>query len=109
MKTANLGEMKGGWFVGNFEPSLIKTNDVEVAIKSYKKDDYEEAHYHKIATELTVVIYGKVKMFDRIFETGDIIVVEPNDATDFTALEDTVCGVVKYPGANNDKYLVKEN
>ena len=32
---SNLSEMKLGWFVGNFEPSLYKTNDVEVAIKSY--------------------------------------------------------------------------
>ena len=42
MKTAKLEDMVKGWFVGNFEPSLLKTNDVEVAVKSYKKGDYEE-------------------------------------------------------------------
>ena len=31
--------------------------------------------------------------------------MEPGEATDFEALEDTSCTVVKYPGANNDKYL----
>ena len=36
---------------------------------------------------------------------GDIVVMEPNEATDFEALEDnTVNVVVKLPGANNDKY-----
>ena len=108
MKTAKLADMFKGWFVGNFEPTIYRTNDVEVAIKEYSAGDYEEAHYHKIATEITVIQSGRVKMFDKIFNSGDIIVVEPNDATDFTALEDTVTIVVKIPGANNDKYLVKE-
>lgn len=107
MKVENLAAMKGGWFVGNFEPSIIKTNDVEVAVKIYKKGDYEQAHYHKIATELTVIVSGRVKMFHTEFEKGQIIVVEPEDITDFEALEDTVCAVVKYPGANHDKYFAE--
>ena len=48
MKVAKLDDMIKGWFVGNFEPTLLKTNDVEVAVKRYKKGDYEDRHYHKI-------------------------------------------------------------
>lgn len=110
MKTAKLEEMIKGWFVGNFEPSLLKTNDVEVAVKEYKKGDYEERHYHKIATEITVIISGHVRMNGIEYSKGDIIVIEPGEATDFEALEDSVSTVVKYPGANNDKYVgVPEN
>ena len=105
MKVEKLTEMKSGWFVGNFEPTVIKTNKVEAAVKRYHKGDYEQAHYHKIATELTVVLFGKVIMFSQEFNKGDIIVVEPGDVTDFEALEDTVCTVIKYPGAENDKYF----
>ena len=106
MRTARLEDMVKGWFVGNFEPSLIKTNDVEVAVKSYNKGDYEEKHYHKIATELTVIIQGRVKMNGVEYKKGDIIVMEPMEATDFECLEDGTQNVdVKYPGANNDKYL----
>ena len=36
MKTAKIADMKRGWFIGNFEPSLFKTNDVEVAVKQYR-------------------------------------------------------------------------
>ena len=108
MKTAKLADMIKGWFVGNFDPTIYRTNDVEVAIKEYSLGEYESAHYHKIATEITVIQRGRVKMFDQIFNTGDIIVVEPNEATDFEALEDSVTVVVKIPGANNDKYLVEE-
>lgn len=105
MKSANISEMTKGWFIGNFEPSLFKTNDVEVAFKSYRKGDTEKKHYHKIATEYTVVISGKVKMFDRVWNKGDIIVAEPYDSTAFEALEDCENIVVKIPGVNNDKYL----
>ncbi len=105
MKVAKLDDMIKGWFVGNFEPSLINTNDVEVAVKEYNKGDSEEKHYHKIATEITVIVSGKVKMNGIEYSKGDIIVTEPNEATDFVALEDTVNTVVKFPGANDDKYL----
>lgn len=105
MKVSKLDDMTKGWFVGNFEPTLYKTNDVEVAVKRYKKGDTEEKHYHKIATEITAVVEGKVKMFDQVFEAGTVIVVEPGEETAFEALEDTINAVVKIPGANNDKYI----
>jgi quercetin dioxygenase-like cupin family protein len=108
MKVDKLDRMVKGWFVGNFEPTVIKTNDVEVAVKKYKAGDYESAHYHKIATEITVIISGEVEMNGKKFIEGDIIVIEPNEPTDFRVLKDTITAVVKYPGANNDKYLVGE-
>lgn len=108
MKIARIEEMTKGWFIGNFEPSLLKTNAVEVALKKYKKGDYEKAHYHKISTEFTVIVSGRVRMNGKEYIEGDIIVIEPNDSTDFEALEDnTVNVVVKIPGANDDKYLTK--
>ncbi len=106
MKIANLKDMKNGWFVGNFEPTILKTNDVEVAVKSYKKGDKEKAHYHKIATEITVITKGSVKMFDKVWNKDDIIIVEPGDITSFEAIEDSENVVVKIPGANNDKYEI---
>jgi quercetin dioxygenase-like cupin family protein len=105
MKTAKLEDMIKGWFVGNFEPSLLKTNNVEVAVKEYKKGDFENRHYHKIATEITVIISGRVRMNGIEYTKGDMIVIDPNESTDFEALEDSVNAVVKYPGASNDKYL----
>lgn len=105
MKTAKLEDMIKGWFVGNFEPTLLKTNDVEVAVKEYKKGDYEAKHYHKIATEITVITQGRVKMNGIEYKKGDIIVMEPSETTDFEALEENTTNVVvKLPGANNDKY-----
>ena len=104
MKTFRLQDMKGGWFVGDFVPTCLKTSDCEVACKHYKKGDAEDAHVHKIATEITLVSEGLVKMNEVIYKSGDIIVLEPGDATDFHALEDTTNVVVKVPYVAGDKY-----
>ena len=105
MKTVRLESMVKGWFVGNFDPTLIRTNDVEVAVKEYMKGDVEERHYHKRCTEITVIVSGKVNINGVEYTKGDIIVIEPNQAADFKVLEDTSTTVVKYPGANDDKFM----
>lgn len=106
MEVSNLSDMIKGWFIGNFEPSFYKTNAVEVAVKKYKKGDFEAKHYHKIATEFTLILSGKVRMNSNVYTPGAIIKIYPGEATDFECLEDTENVVVKIPGANNDKYLV---
>lgn len=108
MKIANLNDMTRGWFVGNFEPSLYKTNACEVAVKIYKQGDREQKHFHKVATEITVIIKGRVKMFEKIFSEGDIVVIAPGEATAFEALEDSITAVVKIPGVNHDKYEARD-
>ena len=101
--------MVKGWFVGNFTPTLLQTNDVEVAVKHYKAGEREDWHFHKIATELTVVLSGEIEMNGTRYKEGDIIVMEPNEGTDFLAVTDAANVVVKIPGANNDKYLEDGN
>ena len=93
-----------GWFIGNFEPSLCKTNDVEIGVKKYQQGDFENSHFHKIATEFTVIISGVVEMNGVQFAENDIIKIIPGVSTNFKALTDVITVVVKLPGANNDKY-----
>ena len=105
MRKFCLQDMKDGWFVGDFLPTCKKTSDCEVAFKNYLKGDMEERHVHKIATEITLIVEGLVKMNDIIYKSGDIIVLEPGDATDFHVLEDTTNVVVKVPSVAGDKYV----
>lgn len=105
MKVFNLDDMAKGWFVGNFAPTVLSTNQVEVAVKRYKAGDYERSHHHKIATEITVITDGEVQMNGVIYKAGAILVIEPGYPTDFLAITDVITTVVKYPGANDDKYL----
>ena len=105
MKKFNLNDMIGGWFMGNFEPSLLKTDEFEIAIKKYKAGDYEEKHYHKIATEYTIIVVGQVEMSGNIYNKDDIIEISPGESTDFRSIVDTTTVVVKIPFSKNDKYL----
>ena len=109
MRYSNLSQMVKGWFVGGFSPSVFDSQNCEVAVKHYKAGDFEEKHFHKIATEITVVISGQIRMMNRVWGAGDIIILDPNEATDFEALTDCVNVVVKIPGAPNDKYLSINN
>lgn len=109
MKIDNLTNMINGWFVGAFKPSAYSTNEVEVAVKKYNKGSKEKRHYHKIATELTLIISGKVLMNGNQYSEDDIITISPGESTDFIVLEDTTTVVVKIPGALNDKYMVEKN
>ena len=105
MKVAKIDHMVRGWFVGDFKPTAYATKDVEVGIKRYFAGATEPRHFHKVATEITVIISGHVRMNGTEYHSGDIITIEPNYSTDFEVLEDTVTVVVKLPGALNDKYL----
>jgi len=106
MKQAKLEEMVRGWFVGSFTPTALNTEACEVGVKSYQAGDYEAAHYHKVATEITLILSGRVLMCGQEWGPGDIVVIEPGEATDFRAITDVKNVVVKVPGAINDKVLV---
>lgn len=106
MKVNKLKDMFRGWVVGNFEPSLYKTDEVEVAVKEYKAGDKEPLHYHKIATEITVITSGMVLMNGVLYNGGDIITIEPGESTNFEALTDAVTTVIKLPCVKDDKYIV---
>jgi hypothetical protein len=100
-----LEDMIKGWFIGDFEPTLYKTNDVEVAIKHYKAGDFEESHYHKIATEFTIVLNGQIEMDGNKYINNDIVKIAPGVSSDFKAITDVTTVVVKIPGTMNDKYF----
>ncbi|TWT82709.1 hypothetical protein CA13_41720 [Planctomycetes bacterium CA13] len=103
--TLHLKDFVGGWLTGNFDPCLVRQENVEVAVKCYSAGAHEASHHHRIATEYTVVATGRVRMFDREYIAGEIVQVDPNESTDFTAIEDTVTVVLKFPSEPNDKYL----
>jgi quercetin dioxygenase-like cupin family protein len=107
MNLYNIKDFTKGWVIGNFSPNIIKTDLFEIAVKQYNKGDKEKKHFHKIATEITIVISGKIRMNDYFLEKGEIITLNPGEAFEFEALEDCVTVVVKTPSALDDKFEVK--
>jgi hypothetical protein len=106
MTLHRLEDMVGGWMVGDFVPTCIRTTACEIACKHYPAGAAEAAHVHRIATELTLIAWGRARMNDRILAAGDIVVLEPGEAADFEALEPTTTVVVKMPSVIGDKYPV---
>jgi hypothetical protein len=106
MKIDRLESMVRGWFVGPFEPSVLKTESCEVSIRRYKAGDKEAAHYHRVATEITVIVEGEARMCGKTLTAGDIVTLNPCDVADFEAIDDLLTVVVKVPGAKHDKFIV---
>lgn len=104
MQKFKLRNMKKGWFIGDFNPTVFRTTLVETAYKTYKKGDYEDPHFHKIAKEITVIAEGEVEMNGVKYIKGDILVISPMEVTNFKALTDAATVVVKIPCIKDDKY-----
>jgi len=100
----NLKNFFKGWVIGDFLPTLFNTGDFEVAIKRYNSGDYEESHFHKIATEYTIIVEGVVLMNGVEYKQDDIITINPNESTDFKCLTDVTTVVIKIPSSKGDKY-----
>jgi quercetin dioxygenase-like cupin family protein len=105
MHIERLENFTRGWVTGDFEPSLIKTGEFEFAIQYFHKGDKHEKHYHKVAREITVVVYGEFLLNGHSLKAGDVVLIEPNDFAEFQCLKDGATAVVKTPSVKNDKYL----
>ena len=95
-----------GWFVGHFERAVYKTSLFEAAVQTFKKDEVSARHTHKIATEINLVMQGKVMYGDKLLGPGDGIIYEPGDVCQCRYLEDTMTFVIKTPSVADDKYLL---
>jgi len=79
MRVDRLEAMVKGWFVGDFQPTAYATQQCEVAVKTYRAGDHEDWHYHKVATEITLVVSGTVQMGGARHGPGTILRLEPGE------------------------------
>ena len=56
MNISRITDYVRGWFIGNFEPSLLKTPHFEVGVLNHKKGEYWAPHYHKESIEYNVCL-----------------------------------------------------
>jgi len=108
MKKNNLKDFFKGWFIGDFEPSLLRSPDFEVAVKDYSAGDKENKHVHKKAVEFTVVLDGVISMNDVKYFKNDIITIDKYESTIFKSITDSRTLVIKTPSVKGDKYIIDE-
>lgn len=104
MKTSRISNFVNGWLIGNFEPTLSKTPDFEVAHHKYPKGFSGTPHTHKIATEYNYIVKGRLIASGQELSDGEIFIYEPNEVSDVVFLEDTDLIIIKTPSVPGDKY-----
>jgi dTDP-4-dehydrorhamnose 3,5-epimerase-like enzyme len=106
MKIYKLKDMIKGWFIGNFEPSVFKTEAFEVGILQRKSGLERPKHYHKQSTEITCLLSGKALINNKEINQGDIFILEKNEIVDAFYYEDSVLVVIKFPSVIGDKHEI---
>ena len=106
MKKIDFKNFKGGWLVGNFEPSLFKRENIEVGVHDLKKGYISDGHYHLKSNEYNLILSGKVKDLNEniIYQEGDIFIYEPRDKSNVEFLADTKLLVIRDGSDPDDKY-----
>ena len=106
MDVYHIGDFKGGWFVGDFEPTLLRTKAFEVGWKVHPRHEGIEPHIHHQVTEYNLLAHGRMRVNGRELAEGDLFVLHPGERVDAVVLTDVahvVC--VKEPSIPADKTL----
>ena len=100
----DLSTMVKGWFAGPFTPTALHSEQFECAVKRYPAGAVEGRHVHRIATEITVIVEGRVRMNGIEYGRDAIVTAAPGESSDFEALTDVITVVLKTPAVIGDKY-----
>lgn len=100
----DLSQMVKGWFAGPFTPTALHSDQFECAVKRYPAGAVEGRHVHRIATEITVIVEGRVRMNGTEYGRDAIVTIAPGESSDFEALTDVTTVVLKTPAVPGDKH-----
>jgi hypothetical protein len=92
------------WLIGNFEPSVFKTDKLEFGIHQHKKNEPTIPHFHLLTTEINVIMDGAVKVGDSVLMNGGIFIYQPSEISQVEFLEDTTLLVIRDGSFKGDKY-----
>lgn len=106
MIVSNIKDYIKGWFVGDFDKSIFRTDLFEVAHHFHKKNDPTFPHYHKLTTELNYIVNGELMVSGKHLKNGDMWIYEANEISDVEFLTDTNLIIVRWPSIPKDKYEV---
>ena len=106
MKKLKLKDMHRGWFIGNFEPSILRTELFEVGLLSHGKGEQWPEHFHAEATEYNLLVEGSMSVNNILIEVGDIFVFEQLETCKPVFHQDCKILCIKIPSIPGDKYEV---
>ena len=105
-RTWDVADFTRGWFIGDFQPSIIKTSEFEVAKLSHKKNEKWGFHYHSLATEINVLLKGSMTINGMDVSTNSIFICDKNQVACPIFNEDCDILCIKVPSKPDDKYII---
>lgn len=96
-----------GWLVGDFDPSLLKTKEIEVGLLPRKKDEDWPPHYHQYCDEYNVLVKGRMSIGHKEINEGDIFIISSGEITKARFHEDCTILCIKHPSVPGDKINVE--
>lgn len=107
MVIRKLEDYTRGWIIGDFVPSILKTESFEVGIVSYTKGQYWPTHRHNFCNEYNVLLRGLLKINDQIIYPNEIFIINKGEITKPEFLEDCQILCVKVPSIPTDKEILE--
>lgn len=112
METFDISKMINGWLIGNFTPSVLKTEDFEIAHHKHPANYTGPYHYHKVATEYNYIVSGEVWIYlyndgrksKQILTPGLGWIVRPGQYFETYFNKPTDLIVIKTPSLIGDKF-----
>lgn len=102
----DLETMFRGWFLGNFEPSVLKHTGLEIGYLLHKKGEKWQTHYHNNIIEVNLLIEGKMILNDIEINKNQIFVIDKKVLACPIFLEDCRIICIKIPSMVGDKIII---
>jgi len=108
MNITKITDYVRGWFIGDFEPTVLRTKDFEVGVLTHYKGEKWPSHYHKDSIEYNVLVSGKMTVQGKELNSGDVFVFEKGEIADPVFLENCIIVCAKVPSLPQDKFEIKQ-
>jgi len=107
MKEFDPEDLFRGWFIGDFENSVLRTKEFEVGYLQHAQGEVWPAHYHEISDEINYLVEGEMTLQSKRLKAPSIFVIEKGEIADPEFHTDCKLIVVKVPSVPGDKILIK--
>ena len=109
MKVSRLDNYEGNWIVGNFYPTLVASDQIEISIRYMNKYSYEGFYYRERDTVNIVILDGCIRSNNHEYFSGEILTIPPGELHDLLPLQDSRVLFIKSPGGGGDKHIISGN
>lgn len=95
-----------GWFIGDFEPSILRTKTWEMALLKHSKGEKWDFHYHSQADEVNVLLSGRMMLNGHEIRARNVFTIPKKQIACPLFLEDCVVLCIKTPSVIGDKFCL---